>query len=337
MLSSPLLTTTVGSFPRPPWLAETNRGRARFLHEGDRLREAQDDATILSLGEQARLGLDIVTDGEQRRESFVYHAAHTWDGVDLVNKATKQMYRGRPNYPREVPRIVGRIRRHGPAAVEDVWFAKAHTTLPLKAAIAGPHTIIDSMVNEFYRDEGELALDIATAVNAEMRDMQAAGCDMIQIDEPAINHYHDAVAAYGARALDRCLVGITVPTVVHLCYGYPGGLPPQHNHTYPRLLDLLMQTRIGGFTVEFGRSDFDPGILKACGDRLIMFGCVDPGDTPAPKVDEVKRRVASALDHLDPQQIMLAPDCGLMTIGRALACEKVGVMVQAAAELRRSL
>ena len=149
-----------------------------------------------------------------------------------------------------------------------------------------------------------------------------------------MTRYHDQVFAFGARALDRCLEGITVPTFVHLCYGYPGGQKQQHQITYPELLEALMQTRIAGFTVEFGRSDFDPAILRACGDRLIMFGCIDPGDTPAPTVDQVKGRVAQALEHLAPEQLLLAPDCGLMTISRALAREKIAVMVAAARALR---
>jgi 5-methyltetrahydropteroyltriglutamate--homocysteine methyltransferase len=332
----PLTPTSVGSFPRPGWLAETNRSRAKFRLEGDALHEAQDDATIVCLHEQEELGLELLTDGEQRRESFVYHAASTWDGVDMKQKGDKEVYRGRVN-PHVVPRIVGRVSRRAPAVVEDLKFARAHTALPLKMAVAGPMTMIDSTLNTFYKDEGELAMDIAVAVNAELLELQAAGCDMLQIDEPAMTRYHQKVFDYGARALDRCLEGITVPTLVHLCYGYPGGDTPQHEHTYPELLDALMKTRIGGFTVEFGRSDYDPSLLAACGDRLIMFGCVDPGNTPAPSVDELKRRVASLLDHVDPGRVMLGPDCGLMTISRPLARAKLTAMVGAARELRAEI
>lgn len=333
---APLTTTSTGSFPRPGWLAETNRSRATFRLEGEALREAQDDATIVILREQEEMGLDLLTDGEQRRESFVYHAASTWDGVDLDERANKDVYRGRVN-PHMVPRIVGPVRRRKPAAVDDLVFAKAHTSRPVKIAVAGPMTMIDSTSDQHYGDEAALAMDIAAAVNAELLDLQAAGADVLQVDEPAMTRYHDKVFAYGARALDRCLDGITVPTFVHLCYGYPGGDTPQHEHTYPELLAALMDTRIGGFTVEFGRSDFDPAVLEACGDRLVMFGCIDPGDTPAPAVEDVKRRVAGALDHLDPRRVLLAPDCGLMTISRDLARAKMAAMVQAARELRRQL
>ncbi|MFM2129568.1 MAG: hypothetical protein RL477_1114 [Pseudomonadota bacterium] len=336
MKLAPLAPTSVGSFPRPGWLAETNRSRARFRLEGAALKEAQDDATIVCLHEQEELGLELLTDGEQRRESFVYHAASTWDGVDMRRKGEKEVYRGRVN-PHVVPRIVGPVRRRSAAVVDDLKFARAHTRLPLKMAVAGPMTMIDSTLNEAYGDEGELAMDIAAAVNAELRELQAAGCDMLQIDEPAMTRYHRKVFDYGARALDRCLDGISVPTIVHLCYGYPGGDTPQHEHTYPELLDALMKTRISGFTVEFGRSDYDPALLKAYGSRLIMFGCIDPGNTPAPGVDEVKRRIATLLDHVDPARVMLGPDCGLMTISRELAQAKLSAMVAAARELRATL
>ncbi|HXQ53046.1 MAG TPA: hypothetical protein VN802_18285 [Stellaceae bacterium] len=339
MQLGPLTTTSIGSFPRPSWLAETDRGHARFRLEGAMLREAQDDATVLSLREQQELGLDIVTDGEQRRERFVYHAALTWDGIDMVNTAVKTAFRGRVNYPQTVPRIVGPIRRRMAACVEDVRFAKAHTHLPLKLAVAGPLTMVDSTLDAYYGDEEALAMDAAAAINAELRDLEAAGCDMLQIDEPAMTRYHDKVFAFGARALDRCLDGVTAPTIVHLCYGYPGGLALQHHITYPKLMDALMETRIGGVSVEFGRSAFDPGVLAACRERLVMFGCVDPGNAPVPTVDTVKRRIAGLLEgvDIDPRRVLIAPDCGLMTVGRELARAKIAVMIEAARELRRGI
>jgi 5-methyltetrahydropteroyltriglutamate--homocysteine methyltransferase len=336
MQLGPLATTSIGSIPRPAWLAQTDRSRATFRLTGEALREAQDDATLLVLREQEEIGLDILTDGEQRREGFIFHVASTWDGIDLVNQAQKEVYRRR-NAPRVVPRITGKIKRRAPATVADVKFAKAHTKRAVKMALPGPMTVIDSALNESYADEAELAMDVAAAINAELLDLQAAGCDMFQLDEPAMTRYHEKVFAYGARALDRCLEGVTVPTLVHLCYGYPGGAGMQHHYTYPELLDRLMQTKISGFTVEFARSDYDPAILKPYRDRLIVFGCIDPGNTPAPDVDQVKRRVAQALKHLDPERVLLAPDCGLMTISRQLAREKLQVMVAAAQALRREL
>lgn len=336
MKLKPLAPTSIGSFPRPLWLAETNRSRATFRLEGGALLEAQDDATVVCLREQEELGLELLTDGEQRRESFVYHVASTWHGVDMEDKGEKKLYRNRLN-PHAVPRITGKIKRRGPAAVRDTKFARDHTSLPIKMAVAGPMTVIDSTLNVAYENEAELAMDIAEAINAELLDLEAAGCDMVQIDEPAMTRYHDKVFAYGAEALDRCLNGLTVPSIVHLCYGYPGGDMPQHEFTYPKILEQLMKTRIGGFTVEFGRSDYDPAVLKACGDRLILFGCVDPGNTPVPPVDEIKLRIAGLLKYVDPAQVMVGPDCGLMTISRELAKNKISALVSASAAVRAGL
>ncbi len=336
MLFPPLATTSVGSFPRPTWLAGTKRNEVAFRLAGAALKEALDDATVVVLREQEELGLDILTDGELRRTHFIFHIAGNWDGVDTQNLATKAIYRNR-TANRLVPRITGRIARHAPAAVEDLRAAKSHTARPLKMAVPGPMTVVDSALNEFYKDEAELAMDVSAAINGELRDLQAAGCDVLQIDEPAMTRYHDKVAAYGAVALDRCLDGITVPTVIHLCYGYPGGAGLQHHYGYGGILPRLMETRIGGFTVEFGRSAFDPEVLELCGDRIVMFGCVDPGDTPAPTVASIERRVGAALERLDPKQLWLAPDCGLMTISRPLAHEKLRVMVEAARNLRARL
>jgi 5-methyltetrahydropteroyltriglutamate--homocysteine methyltransferase len=329
----PLTTTSVGSFPRPTWLAHTKRNQLTFRLEGEALKEAMDDAMAVVIREQEQLGLDILTDGEVRRTTFVFHIAGQWDGVDTERLVTKKIYRNR-EANRLVPRIVGRIVRRAPAAVDDLRTAKSHTGRPIKMAVPGPMTVIDSSANEFYRDEEELAFDIAAAINAELRDLQDAGADVLQIDEPAMTRYHDKVRGYGAKALDRCLDGIRVPTIVHLCYGYPGGGALQHQYEYEGLLPFLMQTRIGGFTVEFGRSAFDPKVLRLCGDRIVMFGCIDPGDSPVPTVDAVERRVGEVLDVLDPGQVWLAPDCGLMTIGRTLASEKLAVMVEAAKRLR---
>ena len=332
----PLTTTSVGSFPRPNWLAHTKRNQLAFRLESHELKEAMDDAIIVVIREQEKLGLDILTDGEMRRKTFIFHIAGQWEGVDIEHLVSKKIYRNRAA-DRLVPRITGRIVRRAPACLDDLHAAKSHTSRPIKMAVPGPMTVIDSAANEFYQDEEELAFDIAAAINGEMRDLQEAGCEVLQIDEPAMTRYHDKVRTYGAKALDRCLDGIAVPTIVHLCYGYPGGGALQHQYEYADLLPLLMQTRIGGFTVEFGRSAFDPKVLQICGDRIVMFGCIDPGNSPAPTIAAVERRVGEVLDWLKPEQVWLAPDCGLMTISRTLAHEKLRVMVEAAKRLRATL
>ena len=332
----PIATTTIGSFPRPGWLAITERSRANFRLEGPALKEAQNDATALSILTQERIGLDLLSDGEQRRTGFINHILAAFDGIDLEHEAVKRIYRRREQ-PRPVPRIVGKIKRRTPAIVEDLWFAKAQTAKPIKMDVPGPMTVIDSTLDEFYEDEAAMAMDVAAALNEELRDLQAAGCDVLEIDEPAMTRYHEKVFEYGARALDRCLQGIHVPTIVHLCYGYPGGAGQQHEYQYPELLQELMKTKIGGLGVEFARSNYDPAVLSICKGRVVMFGCVDPGDSPVPAVANVVERVRVALKYIEPQNLWLAPDCGLMTISRDLADAKAKLLVDVAREIRRTL
>jgi 5-methyltetrahydropteroyltriglutamate--homocysteine methyltransferase len=331
-----IAATTVGSFPRPSWLAERNRSEVRFRVEGALLREAQDDATRVAIHTQERIGLDLLTDGEQRRPHFINHILAAFNGIDLVKLGVKKIYRRREQ-DHLVPRIVGKVYRRVSAVVDDLRFAKTETDKPIKMAVPGPMTVIDSTLDETYNDETSLAMDIAAAINAELLDLQAAGCDVLQIDEPAMTRYHEKVVAYGARALDRCLEGIHTPTLVHLCYGYPGGGSRQHQYEYPDLLEVLMKTRISGFAVEFARSGYDPAVLAICKGRLVMFGCIDPGDSPVPPVAEVVQRARAALKHVEPENLLLAPDCGLMTISRELATAKARLLVLAAAELRDSV
>jgi 5-methyltetrahydropteroyltriglutamate--homocysteine methyltransferase len=331
-----IATTTVGSFPRPGWLAATDRSQVKFCLDGELLSDALDDATLLILRQQEDMGLDLLTDGEQRRSHFINHVLATWDGMDLTNQGIKAVYRRRTQQ-HLVPRIIGKVKRRSAALVEDLRFAKAHIDRPIKMAVPGPLTVVDSTLDETYGDEESLAMDAAAAINLELLDLQAAGCDAVQIDEPAMTRYHEKVSAYGVRALDRCLDGIRIPTIVHLCYGYPGGGGQQHQYEYPELLEQLMKTRIGGFAVEFARSNYDPAVLSICRGRLIMFGCVDPGDSPLPPLAVVVERARRALNYVDPANLLLAPDCGLMTIGRALATAKARLLVEVAKELRRSL
>jgi 5-methyltetrahydropteroyltriglutamate--homocysteine methyltransferase len=332
----PIATTTVGSFPRPSWLAVTERSRVNFRLEGAALKEAQDDATALNMRNQEQIGLDLLTDGEQRRTGFIDHILAAFEGIDLKETAVKEVYRRRVQ-PRPVPRVVGKIRRRSAAVLDDLRFGKAQTNKPIKMAVPGPMTVIDSTLDETYRDEPAMAMDVAVALNEELRDLQAAGCDVVQIDEPAMTRYHEKMFEYGARALDRCLEGIQIPSIVHLCYGYPGGAGPQHQYEYPELLQELMKTRIGGFGVEFARSNYDPAVLAICKGRLIMFGCVDPGDTPVPPKETVVERVRTALKYIEPKNLLLAPDCGLMTIGRELAAAKACLLVEVAQSIRRTI
>ena len=336
----PIATTTIGSFPRPSWLFDWGPEHrptelvARF--EGDALQEAFDDATRLILQEQDAVGLDLVTDGEQRRTGFVNHILAGMQGFDLEHRHPKAI-RGRANRERLVPMVVDKNRRTAPIVVDNLLFTKAHTAHPVKMAVPGPTTVVDTTYDQAYGDEAALAMDYAVAINEELLALQAAGVDVLQIDEPAMTRRQDKVAEYGAVALDRCLDGVTVPTIVHLCYGYPGADPRQHEFLYPPLLEMLGKTRIGGYSLEFARSGYDPAILKGCGDRLVMFGCVDPSDTPVEPLAVVVGRIRSALEYVEPERLWISPDCGLVTIGRELAQQKAAILVAAATEVRASL
>ena len=336
MQLAPVATTTVGSFPRPAWLADRQYTGVAFHLDGASLREAQDHATIVALHEQAQLGLDLLTDGEQRRSHFIQHVLASLEGFDLVQLRPKAVRRHK-GAERPVPRVVSPVRRRVPAVLDDLRLAKAHTSRPVKMAVPGPLTVVDSTYDEAYGDEAALAMDVAAALNAELLELQAAGCDVVQIDEPAMTRYHEKAAAYGVRALDRCLEGLAIPSIVHLCYGYPGTGVQQHQYEYPELLALLMESRIGGFSVEFARSSYDPALLRACRDRLVMYGCVDPGDSPPEPVDVVVAHARAALAHVDPARLLLAPDCGLMTISRDLARAKAQLLVDAARAVRAGL
>jgi len=330
----PIAATTVGSFPRPTWFG------ALQSPDPSVQREAYDDATVVALQIQEEAGLDLVSDGEQRRaEGFIHHVLGGMEGFDIQRKRGKIIRRNRSGREREVPVVVGKVRRTGPIVVDDLVFAKAHTDRPVKMTVPGPLSAVDSTYDEVYGDEEALALDIAIAINEEILALQAAGCDVVQIDEPAMTRYHEKTAAYGARMLDRCLEGVTIPSFVHLCYGYPGGDRGggQHEYTYPPLFELLLETRIGGISVEFARSGYDPAILKGTGDRLVMYGCVDPGDSPLEPLDLVVSRVREALRYVEPERLLIAPDCGLMTISRELAHQKAQVLATAAREVRRTL
>jgi 5-methyltetrahydropteroyltriglutamate--homocysteine methyltransferase len=329
-----IAATSVGSFPRPTWYSQLPPDEPAMR------REAYDDATVVVLRAQEEAGLDLVSDGEQRRaEGFIHHVLGGMEGFDLQHKRGKVIRRNRSGREREVPTVVGKVRRTGPIVVDDLRFAKAHTSLPVKMTVPGPLSAVDSSFDEAYGDERALAMDIATAINEEILALQAAGCDVVQIDEPAMTRYHEKTADYGLEALNRCLEGVTIPTLVHLCYGYPGGDRGggQHEYAYPPLLEMLLQTRIGGFSLEFARSGYDPQILKGTGDRLVMYGCIDPGDSPLEPVALVVDRVRAALRYVEPERLMIAPDCGLMTVSRDQARQKAELLGEAARRVREQL
>jgi 5-methyltetrahydropteroyltriglutamate--homocysteine methyltransferase len=332
-------TTIVGSFPQPEWLIDREklagrfppRVRARELWRvaPEFLAEAQDDATLLAIRAQEEAGLDIVSDGEIRRESYSNRFATALDGIDLDNPGTALDRSGHPN---PVPRIVGPIRRRHAVEVDDLRFLKAHTTRRTKITVPGPFTMLQQAQNDFYASEEEAALDYAVAVNAEIRDLFAAGADVVQIDEPYMQARPEKARQYGLKALNRALEGIQGTTAVHICFGY-AAIIHQRPSGYSFLPELA-QCSCRQVSIETAQSKLDCSVLASLADKRVMVGCIDLADPAVEPVEAVVARIERALPYLKPEQVILAPDCGMKYLPRETATGKLRSMVGAAQVLR---
>jgi 5-methyltetrahydropteroyltriglutamate--homocysteine methyltransferase len=333
-------TTIVGSYPQPDWLIDRARLAGRFpprvrARELWRipepfLAEAQDDATLLAIRAQEDAGLDIVSDGEIRRESYSNRFATALEGVDLDNPGSALDRSGHPN---PVPRIVGRIRRMRPVEVDDLRFLKAHTTRRTKITVPGPFTMLQQAQNDFYGSEEEAAMDYAAAVNEEIRDLFAAGADVVQVDEPYMQARPEKARQYGLQALNRALAGVQGTTCVHICFGYAAVI-----HARPSgysFLPELAACSCRQVSVETAQSRLDTRVLRELGDKQVLVGCLDLNDMAVETPQAVADRVRRALEHVAPEQVILAPDCGMKYLPRAVAQGKLQAMVEAARQLRR--
>jgi len=333
-------TTIVGSYPQPEWLIDRAKLAGRFpprvrAKELWRLPEpwlamAQDDATLLAIRAQEDAGLDIVSDGEIRRESYSNRFATALEGVDLDNPGTALDRSGHPN---PVPRIVGRIRRRHAVEVDDLAFLKAHTTRRTKITVPGPFTMLQQAQNDFYASEEEAALDYADAVNAEIRDLFAAGADVVQIDEPYMQARPEKARQYGLKALNRALDGVTGTTAVHICFGY-AAIIHQRPSGYSFLPELA-DCRCRQLSIETAQSGLDTSVLATLPDKQVMVGCVDLSDMNVETPDVIAGRIRRALAHVPPERVILAPDCGMKYLPREVAQGKLRAMVEAARMLRR--
>jgi len=332
-------TTLVGSFPQPEWLIDRQKLAARFpprvrARELWRvsepwLHEAQNDATVLAIRAQEDAGLDIITDGEIRRESYSNHFATALGGVDLDNPGAALDRSGHPN---PVPRIVGPIRRTRPVEVEDARFLRAHTTKPIKMTVPGPFTMSQQAQNDYYPSEDAAAMDYATAVNEEIRDLFAAGADIVQVDEPYMQARPEKARQYGLRALNRALEGITGTTAVHVCFGYAAII-----HQRPlgySFLPELAGCSCHQVSVETAQSKLDCAVLAKLDGKRIMVGCLDLADPTVEPPETVVARIKRALPYVKPENVMLAPDCGMKYLPRDVAFGKLKSMVAAAKMLR---
>jgi 5-methyltetrahydropteroyltriglutamate--homocysteine methyltransferase len=333
-------TTIVGSFPQPEWLIDRAKLAGRFpprvrAKELWRLQEpylaqAQDDATLLAIRAQEDAGLDIVSDGEIRRESYSNRFATALEGVDLDNPGSALDRSGHPN---PVPRITGKIRRKHAVEVDDIRFLKRHTTRMTKITVPGPFTMLQQAQNDFYKSEEEAAMDYAEAVNAEIKDLFAAGADVVQIDEPYMQARPEKARQYGLAALNRALEGVQGTTAVHICFGYAAVI-----HVRPSGYSFLPELRgcsCRQVSIETAQSHLDTKVLEELGDKQVMVGCIDLSDMNIETPEVVAARIRRALAHIKPEQVILAPDCGMKYLPREVAQGKLAAMVQAAQILRR--
>ena len=332
-------TTIVGSFPQPDWLIDREklagrfppRVRARELWRipPQYLNEAQEDATLIAIRAQEEAGLDIVSDGEIRRESYSNRFATALDGVDLDNPGSALDRSGHPN---PVPRIVGRIRRRHAVEVEDLNFLRAHTRRLVKITVPGPFTMLQQAQNDFYASEEEAAMDYAEAVNAEIRDLFAADADVVQIDEPYMQARPEKARQYGLKALNRALEGVTGTTAVHICFGY-AAIIHQRPSGYSFLPELA-QCSCRQVSIETAQSGLDCSVLQSLGDKQVMVGCIDLADPQVETPQTIVQRIERALPYVRAENVILAPDCGMKYLPRERAVGKLRAMVQAAQMLR---
>jgi 5-methyltetrahydropteroyltriglutamate--homocysteine methyltransferase len=337
-----LPTTLVGSYPQPDWLIDRDkllkqmppRVRAKELWRVDPqwLGEAQDDATLLAIRDQERAGLDIVTDGEMRRESYSNRFATALDGVDIDNPGTTV---GRAGKATPVPRVVGRIRRRHPVEVRDVEFLRAHTDRMIKMTVPGPFTMAQQAQDEFYNDERALALDYAAVVNAEIKDLFAAGADIVQVDEPWMQARPEKARAYGVEALDRALDGVAGTTAVHLCFGYAAMV--RDKPAGYSFLPELERSAARQVSIETAQPHLDCAVLAKLPSKTILLGVLDLSDNNIETPEIVADRIRRALPHVPAQRIVVAPDCGLKYLTREVAFGKMRAMVEGAAIVRREI
>jgi 5-methyltetrahydropteroyltriglutamate--homocysteine methyltransferase len=335
-------TTLVGSYPQPEWLIDRKKLAGRFPPRvrakelwripEPYLAEAQDDATIMAIKAQEEAGLDIVTDGEIRRESYSNRFATALEGVDIDNPGTALDRSGHPN---PVPRIVGRIRRRHPVEVQDLKFLKRHTTRLVKITVPGPFTMSQQAQNEFYATDEEAALDYAAAVNAEIRDLFAAGADVVQIDEPYMQARPEKARDYGLKALNRALDGIIGTSAVHICFGYAAIIHarPSGYSFLPELADCSCHQ----VSIETAQSHLDCAVLASLEGKKIMVGCINLDDLAVESPETVVARIKRALPYVKKENVILAPDCGMKYLPREVAFGKMKAMVEGARILRREL
>ncbi len=338
-----LPTTVVGSYPQPDWLVDRSvlshtvprvRVKQMWRISDEFLEQAQDDATLLAIRDLERAGIDIVTDGEMRRESYSNRFATALDGIDNDNPAMV-LSRAGAGQPTAMPRVVGKVCRRGPVEVRDMEFLRRNTERTAKITLPGPFTMTQQVKNEFYKDQEELAMDYAVAVNEEARDLVAAGADVIQLDEPWLRNDPEAAKRFAVKAIDRALEGITVPTVVHLCFGY--AFLVSNKPTSYFFLSELAGSKAQQISIEAAQPKVDLGVLKDLSNKTIMLGVINLGDPIVESPEQVAERIRAGLKYVSPDRLVPAPDCGMKYMPRATAFAKLKALSDGAAIVRKEL
>jgi 5-methyltetrahydropteroyltriglutamate--homocysteine methyltransferase len=337
-----LPTTVVGSYPQPDWLIDRDllqtmvpRVRVPEIWRVAQawLEQAQDDATLLAIRDMELAGIDIITDGEMRRESYSNRFATALDGVDIDHPATIM---GRAGKPVKVPRIVGRIRRKHPVEVRDVEFLRRNTERTIKITLPGPFTMSRQAKNEFYDDEEKLVMDFAAAVSEEAHDLKRAGADIIQLDEPWIETAPEVAARYALKAIERAFGGVPGPTALHMCFGYAQLVQDKGRSSYA-FLEPLADSTVDQISIEAAQPKLDLGVLRAFARQTIILGVLDLGTPAIESPQEVAARIRNGLEHVPAERLIPAPDCGMKYLARNTAFGKLQALVRGAAVVRAEL
>ncbi len=344
--SVPITTTVVGSYPQPDWLIDREKLRARlpprvrsaelWRIEEPFLEDAQDDATLLAIADMERAGIDVITDGEIRRESYSNRVATALGGIDTENEGVALDRTGEPN---PVPRVVGPIVREHPIEVRDVEFLRANTDRSIKITLPGPFTMTQQAEDVYYNDEVALAMDYAKAVNAEIKDLFLAGADVVCLDEPYMQARPEKAQSYAVRAINEALDGIEGTTALHMCFGYAAvhalrGVEKPNSYSF---LAELNESNVDQVSIEAAEPDIDLEVLKALPDKDIILGVIDNGTPHVESPELVARRIESALAYVSPERLIVAPDCGMKYLDRWVAFSKLCALVEGAKLVRRAL
>jgi 5-methyltetrahydropteroyltriglutamate--homocysteine methyltransferase len=334
-------TTVVGSYPQPNWLIDRERLGSKVPRvrapeiwriAPALLEQAQDDATLIAIGDMERAGIDIITDGEMRRESYSNRFATALEGVDIDHPGTTVNRSGARSV---VPRIAGPVKRKFPVEVRDVQFLRQNTGRRIKITLPGPFTMAQQAQDDYYRDEEALAMAFAAAVNEELKDLKLAGADVLQLDEPWLQARPERAARYGVKAINRALDGVQGTTVVHLCFGYAAAVKAKPSGY--SFLPQLVETSASQISIEAAQPKLDLSVLEALAPKSVMLGVIDLSTDAIETAAEVAQRIRGALKHVPAGRLVVAPDCGMKYLAREIAFGKLKALAEGAAIVRREL